>query len=82
MMMALYLTRIAAGAYLLDEHGRRRSPKYLAKLAMTGGGLAFYKAYQAAFLHPNDLDSWANETIGPSAPTTLEHRLPKMARAT
>jgi len=82
MSMALYLTRIAASAYLLNQHGLRRSPKYLAKLATTGRGPAFHKVNRAVLYRPVDLDGWATELIGRSARSTLEHCLTKSARAT
>ena len=82
MIMARYLTRMVAGAYLLSQHELRRSPKDLAKLAMTGGGPAFPQANRAVLYDPVDLDSRATETIGRSARSTLEHCLTESARAT
>jgi hypothetical protein len=70
-----YLSRVEASAYLLEKHSLRRSPKYLAKLAVNGGGPAFHKANHAVLYDPADLDAYAARVIGPAVYSNMEHRL-------
>lgn len=70
-----YLNRKKVSEYLLTQHGLKRSPKYLAKLASVGNGPAFHKAGRDALYSPVDLDAWAAKVIGPGAFSATEHRL-------
>jgi hypothetical protein len=74
MQTANYFSRKAASAYLLATWGLKRSPNYLAKLAVVGGGPAFHKAGRDPLYSPTDLDSWATALIGPRLLSTSEAR--------
>jgi hypothetical protein len=53
-------TRKEACDYLLAEHGIRRQPTTLMKLAWKGGGPKFIKIGKAQVLYPRaELDAWA-----------------------
>lgn len=61
------LTRQCASEYLLAEHGIRRAPTTLMKLAWKGGGPKFIKIGKAQVLYPRaELDRWAAAMV--SAP--------------
>ena len=61
------LTRKDACEYLLAEHGIRRAPTTLMKLAWKGGGPRYVKIGNAQVLYPRaELDAWAEAMI--SAP--------------
>jgi hypothetical protein len=64
-----FLPRKDASAYLLATWGLKRSPGYLAKLAVTGGGPPFHKGGLYA---PDDLDGWAAKVIGPRLNSTSD----------
>ena len=70
-----YLSRVQASSYLLVHHSLKRSAKYLAKLAVNGGGPAFHKANHAVLYDPTDLDAYAARVIGPAVYSNMEHRL-------
>jgi hypothetical protein len=76
-----YLTRVEASTYLLEIHSLRRSPKYLAKLAVNGAGPAFHKANHAVLYDPADLDAYATRVIGPAVYSNMEHRLVSATKA-
>lgn len=58
------LRREGASRYLSDTWGIRRAPATLAKLAVVGGGPAFYKAGRWPMYDPADLDAWARGLLG------------------
>jgi hypothetical protein len=64
-----YLRRKAASAYLEEEWGLVRSPNYLAKLAVVGGGPGFHKG---GLYSPSALDDWAEKIIGPEKKSTSD----------
>lgn len=70
-----YLSREKASEHLFRQHGLKRSPKYLAKLASVGNGPAFHKAGRDALYNPADLDAWAAKVIGSGAFSAVEHRI-------
>lgn len=72
-MASKYLSRKAASAYLLSEWGLKRSPGYLAKLAVVGGGPAFRKANRDVLYEPEVLDEFASSLIGPRISSTSEN---------
>lgn len=74
MQTSNYVSRKAASAYLQATWGLRRSPNYLAKLAVIGGGPPFHKAGRDPLYAPGDLDSWATTIIGPRLQSTSEAR--------
>ena len=76
-----YSTRREASAYLQSKWGLKRSPNYLAKLAVVGGGPAFHKAGRDPLYSPADLDLWAEKIIGPPGSSTTEHRVTATAEA-
>jgi hypothetical protein len=67
-----YLRRKRASQYLEDRWGIRCKPNYLAKLAVVGGGPPFRKANRDPLYDPKDLDTWAQERIGPLVHSTSE----------
>jgi hypothetical protein len=69
-----YRDRKAASQYLLDVWGLKRSPNYLAKLAVVGGGPAFRKANRIPLYADEDLDAYASSIIGPRIQSTSEVR--------
>ena len=58
-----YLRRTTAAKYVRDTWGLPCSPKWLAKLAVTGGGPVFYKSGRYPLYRIDDLNSWANSRI-------------------
>ena len=61
---AHYLRRAAAAHYVRETWGLPCSSKWLAKLAVTGGGPIFRKAGRFPIYLPADLDQWAESRIG------------------
>lgn len=59
-----FLRRSAAALYVRDTWGIPCSPKWLAKLAVTGGGPIFRKAGRFPIYTKRDLDDWAEARIG------------------
>jgi hypothetical protein len=72
MTTSKYVGRKAASAYLLSTWGLKRSPNYLAKLAVIGGGPPFRKANRDPLYTTDDLDAWASDLIGPRVRSTSE----------
>ena len=68
------LSRQEASTYLFENHGIRRSPSTLAKLAVIGGGPSFRKAGRTPLYTVAALDEWANEIT--SAPVRSTSALP------
>ena len=58
--------------YLLREWNIRRSPKYLAKLAHTGGGQKFRKVGRNALYEEPALDDYARTIMSPLISSTSE----------
>ena len=71
------LRRNDAAAYIRNTYGIPCSPRWLAKLAVVGGGPVFHKAGRIPLYPPNALDSWATERLGTVHSTTNDHRLAK-----
>jgi hypothetical protein len=67
-----YLKRCEAAAHVRNVWGIPCSPKYLAKLAVVGGGPIFRKANRTPLYAPLDLDVWAEKRIGPPISSTSE----------
>lgn len=59
-----YLRRADAARYVRDYWGIPCSHKWLAKLAVTGGGPIFRKAGRFPVYLSTDLDTWAEGRIG------------------
>jgi hypothetical protein len=55
------MNRKTASKYLEEEHGIKRSPSTLAKLACLGGGPKFQKAGRQVIYTAELLDAWAEE---------------------
>lgn len=68
-----FINRKSASEYLLAKWGLKRSPNYLAKLAVVGGGPAFHKGGRTPLYSPLDLDEWARGIIGPRVRSTSEY---------
>ena len=77
MQFPKYRNRKQASLYLMEKWGLKRSPNYLAKLAVVGGGPAFRKANRDPLYADEDLDAGASELIGPRVRSTSE--LPQRA---
>lgn len=70
---AHYLRRAAAAHYVRETWGLPCSSKWLAKLAVTGGGPIFRKAGRFPLYTSADLDTWAESRIGvPRRSTSVE----------
>lgn len=59
-----YLNRTDAARYVREMWGLPCSPKWLAKLAVVGGGPVYRKAGKTPIYAPGDLDNWAESRIG------------------
>ena len=59
-----YLRRADAARHIREHWGIPCSTKWLAKLAVTGGGPIFRKAGRFPIYSPADLDMWAEGRIG------------------
>jgi hypothetical protein len=60
----IYLHRLHAARHVRETWGLPCSPKWLAKLAVIGGGPIYRKAGRTPLYTPDDLDVWANDRIG------------------
>lgn len=70
---AHYLRRVAAANYVRESWGLPCSAKWLAKLAVTGGGPLFRKAGRFPVYTHADLDTWAQSRISaPRRSTSVE----------
>lgn len=73
-MNPIYLTRPRAAAYVRDNFGVRCSEKWLAKLAVTGGGPRFWKDGRSVLYRTYDLDAWVAQRIrGPFPSSSALH---------
>lgn len=59
-----YLRRTDAATYVRSTWGMPCSTRWLAKLAVMGGGPIFRKAGRFPIYDPSDLDTWARSRIG------------------
>jgi hypothetical protein len=59
-----YLRRVDAARHVREAWGLPCSPRWLAKLAVTGGGPIYCKAGRTPIYSPADLDAWAEARIG------------------
>jgi hypothetical protein len=59
-----FLRRIDAATYVKNRWGLPCSPRWLAKLAVVGGGPIYRKAGRTPIYAPADLDDWALARIG------------------
>ena len=59
-----YFRRAGAARYVCETWGMPCSSKWLAKLAVVGGGPVYRKAGRFPLYTPEDLDSWAEARIG------------------
>lgn len=63
MMKPIYLSRRFAAKYVRDNFGLRCAEKWLAKLAVTGGGPRYWKDGRAVLYRRDALDAWASNRI-------------------
>ena len=77
--MSRRLRRSEASKYLLDVHGISRTPKTLAKLAVTGGGPKFQKDGRIPLSSPIWLDEFAESVLSPVVSSTAELAATKAA---
>lgn len=59
-----FLNRVDAAQHVRETWGLSCSPKWLAKLAVVGGGPIYRKAGRTPLYTREDLDVWANSRIG------------------
>ena len=59
-----YLLRLDAARHVRETWGLPCSPKWLAKLAVVGGGPVYRKAGRTPLYARQDLDLWARDRIG------------------
>jgi hypothetical protein len=59
-----YLRRVDAARHVRETWGLPCSPRWLAKLAVVGGGPIYRKAGRTPIYTPADLDAWAQSRIG------------------
>jgi hypothetical protein len=70
---AKFLRRADAAQYVRTTWGLPCSTRWLAKLAVTGGGPVYRKAGRFPIYSPDDLDVWAEARIGvPRRSTSVE----------
>jgi len=67
-----YLRRADAAQQMRSKWGLPCSAKYLAKLAVIGGGPAFRKAGRIPLYRPADLDRWAESRLSRPVHSTAE----------
>jgi hypothetical protein len=68
-----YLRRASAAFYVRENWGLPCSAKWLAKLAVVGGGPIYRKAGRFPLYSPDDLDRWAESRLGaPRRSTSVE----------
>ncbi len=65
-----YLRRSAAAKYVREKWGMPCSAKWLAKLAVVGGGPVYRKAGRFPLYSPEDLDDWAESRLDPPRRST------------
>jgi hypothetical protein len=67
-----YLRRVDAARYIELTYGFPCSPRWLAKLAVVGGGPIYRKAARTPIYAPADLDAWAQSRIGAPQKSTSD----------
>ena len=68
----VYLRRDKAAQHVQDSWGLPCSPRWLAKLAVVGGGPIFRKAGRTPIYAPADLDTWTQSRIGAPQKSTSD----------
>jgi len=68
----VYLRRDNAAQHVRDTWGLPCSPRWLAKLAVVGGGPIYRKAGRTPIYAPADLDAWAQARIGAPQKSTSD----------
>lgn len=66
------LRRNEASKYLMEVWGISRTPKTLAKMAVTGGGPEFEKDGRFPLYTPSGLDKYAESVLSPVVHSTSE----------
>lgn len=80
-MNQVYLTRRRAAEYVRANFGMRCSEKWLAKLAVTGGGPCFWKDGRTVLYRPYDLDAWVAARVSGPFPSSSSHLAALRARS-
>ncbi len=70
----VYLRRDKAAQHVRETWGLPCSPRWLAKLAVIGGGPVYRLAGRFPIYAPADLDTWAKERIGAPQKSTSDTR--------
>ncbi len=68
----VYLRRDKAAQHVRETWGLPCSPRWLAKLAVVGGGPIFRKAGRTPIYAPADLDAWAQARVGAPQKSTSD----------
>lgn len=75
-MKSVYLSRRFAAKYVRDNYGIRCSEKWLAKLAVTGGGPKYWKDGRSVLYRRDALDAWVSTRVrGPFSSSSLASQL-------
>jgi len=73
-MLSRPMNRREASHYLLEKHGIRHSPGYLAKLACNGGGPEYALAGKRQTIYlPKKLDKYAKSILSEPAASSAAH---------
>ena len=72
--MSVFVTRRSAAKYVRDTHGVRCSEKWLAKLAVTGGGPPYWKNGRAVLYQRETLDAWVKRRINGPWASSNDHK--------
>src|SRR2546429_408278 len=70
-----YFARTDAARHVRETWGLPCSPRWLAKLAVVGGGPVFRKAGKTPLYTPSDLDAWAQSRIGAPRRSTSDQEV-------
>ena len=71
-----FYRRSEAAEYIRTTYNFPCSARWLAKLAVVGGGPPFHKAGRTPLYTPSDLDAWALARIGARQTSTSDRREP------
>jgi hypothetical protein len=74
--------RSAAAEYIRSTWGIPCAPRFLAKLAVIGGGPPFRRAGRTPLYPEDGLDDWARRRLGPRVRSTSEAALSHASLAT
>eukprot|EP01037_Dinobryon_pediforme_P002443 gene2443-2481_t len=76
-----YLRRIEAATFVREKWAMPCSPKWLAKLAVVGGGPIYRKAGRYPIYLQSDLDAWAQSRIAGGITMGARHPNPRLVKS-